>query len=116
MLLKFFRQNIRSIHNNFENFHHDVVERNVDIISLNKTWLMHDVLQLHRNFHNYSGTFNCRNSLGGAGVRLYVSNKITYQIIEQCSYSDDDVESIFKAFESQGDNFIIGNIQIYIYI
>ena len=41
---------------------------------------------------------------------LYVLNKTNYQAIEQCSYIDDGVQSIFIAFEFQGDHFIIKNI------
>ena len=109
LFIKVISQNIRSLNKNFDEFFHDVERINFDVIALTETWLSNDVAQLYTKYQNYSGTFLNRNSIGG-GVGFFVSNVLQYDVIDDLTYNESDIECLFIKLNYYNHMIIIGNI------
>ena len=101
--------NIRSIHQNFENFclsYLNNLQNDFDIIGFCETRLNDDISNLY-TIDNYNMVSNCRNTKGG-GVSLYVKDDIEHSIIDEITFMNDCIETLFIKCKRKTDLNIVG--------
>ena len=107
--LKIISQNIRSLNKNLDEFFHDIDDFDFDVVAVNETWLSNNVEQLYASFQNYNGVFKSRNTLGG-GVGIFVSKALSFSLIDELSFIEPDVESVFIKISFPNHELLLGNI------
>ena len=112
--------NARSILNKLDDIAILLQEKSeIDIILVTETWLYSNQCK-YVNFVNYTGVFESRENKRGGGVAIFVSNKLSYNIIECKTFSNwnyvsikinniepkINVSAIYKPPQVNMDNFI----------
>ena len=101
--------NIRSIHQNFENFcssYLNILQNDLDILGFCETRLNDEILNLYK-INNYNLVSNCRNTKGG-GVALFVKDDIEYSIINEITFMKESIETLFIKCKRKTDVNIVG--------
>ena len=107
--IKIICQNIRSMKKNFEEFYLDFEQLNIDILALTETWMSDDSDHFYKKYANYNGAF--KNRMGNAGgVGFLISDSHQFDVINDISVINDEVETIFIKVKIGSKTLIFGNI------
>lgn len=107
--LRIFSQNIRSLPKNIDEFLADICDCNVDILALSETWLTDATEQLYINHSNYKGIFKNRPAGGHGGVGFYLKDHLNYEILDEISLSDKDIECLFIRIKHNAEDIVLGS-------
>ena len=100
--------NIRSCRNKEFEISLFLKENDIDIVTLNETWLKNN---FKLDIPNYTITRKDRPSRQGGGVAILVCNDIKFDIIDTCSTTDTYIEAITIFLKNNQDSI---NISIFI--
>ena len=107
--LKLAHINIRSCRNKVAEISLFLKENDIDILTLNETWLKSN---FKLDIPNYSITHNDRPRRRGRGVAILVRNDIKFDIIDTCSTINTDNEAITILLKDSQDPISITTIYI----
>ena len=107
--LKLAHINIRSCRNKVVEISLFLKENDIDILTLNETWLKSN---FKLDIPNYNITRNDRPRRRGGGVAILVRNDIKFDIIDTCSTINTDNEAITILLKDSQDPISITTIYI----
>ena len=101
--------NIRSCRNKEVEISLFLKENDIDILTLNETWLKNN---FKLDIPNHTLTRKDRRSRQGGGVAILVRNDIKFEIIDTCSNINTDNEAITIRLKNTEDQITISAIYI----
>ena len=101
--------NIRSCRNKEFEISLFLKENDIDIVTLNETWLKNN---FKLDIPNYTITRKDRPSRQGGGVAILVCNDIKFDIIDTCSNINTDNEAIIIRVKNTEDQITITTVYI----